>query len=42
MREGHEKLFQRDILSFLTSKAEQSLMFNSLNEYIRFVKLYIN
>lgn len=39
MREGHEKLFQRDILSFLTSKVrKQSLMFNSLNEYIRFGK----
>lgn len=38
MREGHEKLFQRHIPSFLTSKVEPSLIFNSLNEYSRFGK----
>lgn len=36
MGEGQENFFQRDILSFLTSKVEQSLIFNSLNKYTRF------
>lgn len=38
MREGHEKLFQRGILSFLNSRVEQALIFNPLNEYSNFGK----
>lgn len=37
MSKGHEKLF-RDILFLFTSKAEQSLILNSLNESTRFSK----
>lgn len=42
MREGHDKLFQRDILSFLNSRVEQALIFNPLNEYIKFGKISTN
>lgn len=42
MREGHDKLFQRDILSFLNSRVEQVLIFNPLSEYIKFGEISTN